>query len=63
MRRRNRIINDSDTIISEYFTSIYKFWPNGRFRTKYLYNNEGDLLNVFEYTYENEDEVDDGKYF
>ena len=63
MRRRSRIINDSDVIVSEYFTSVYKFWSDGRFRTKYLYNNEGELLNVFEYTYENEDEVDDGKYF
>jgi len=63
MKKNRRTINDTDTIVSEYFTSVYKFWSDGRFRVKYLYNNEGDLLNVFNYTYENEDGVDDGKYF
>ncbi len=52
MRRRSRIINDSDVIVSEYFTSVYKFWPDGRFRVKYLYDNDGNLLNVFNYTYD-----------
>ncbi len=57
MRRRNRIINDSDTIVSEYFTSVYKFWPCGRFRLKYLYDNEGNLLNVFNYKYDEDRSV------
>ena len=57
MRRRNRTINDSDTIVSEYFTSVYKFWPDGRFRVKYLYDNEGNLLNVFNYTYDEDRSV------
>ena len=61
MRKNRRIKNDSDTIVSQYFTSVYKFWSDGRFRTKYLYNNEGQLLNVFEYTYEDED--NNGEYF
>ena len=54
MRRKLRTKNDSDVIVGKYFTSVYKFWSDGRFRTKYLYNNEGRLLNVFEYTYEDE---------
>ena len=57
MRRRNRIINDSDVIVSEYFTSVYKFWPDGRFRVKYLYDNDGNLLNVFNYTYDEDRSV------
>ena len=61
MKKNRRNKNDTDTIVSEYFTSVYKFWSDGRFRTKYLYNNEGQLLNVFEYTYEDED--NNGKYF
>ncbi len=63
MKKNQRTINDTDTIVSKYFTSVYKFWSDGRFRVKYLYDNEGNLLNVFNYTYKNEDEVDDGKYF
>lgn len=59
--RRTKTKNDSDVIVSEYFTSVYKFWSDGSFRTKYLYNNKGELINVFEYTYENEDS--NGKYF
>jgi len=51
MRKKQRTINDSDTIVSEYFTSVYKFWSDGTFRSKYLYDNEGNLLNVFNYTY------------
>ncbi len=61
MKKNQRTINDTDTIVSKYFTSVYKFWSDGRFRVKYLYDNEGNLLNVFNYTYK--DEVDDGKYF
>ena len=44
-------------------TSVYKLWSDGRFRTKYLYNNQGKLLNVFEYTYEENDNGNNGKYF
>ncbi len=61
MKKNQRTINDTDTIVSKYFTSVYKFWSDGRFRVKYLYDNEGNLLNVFNYTYK--DGVDDGKYF
>ena len=65
MRKRRRTINDSDVIVGEYFTSVYKFWSDGRFRSKYLYDNEGNLLNVFNYTYEIErfDDGNNGKYF
>tara|TARA_B000000557_G_C20773115_1_gene442827 strand:- start:152 stop:343 length:192 start_codon:yes stop_codon:yes gene_type:complete len=63
MRKRKRTINDSDVIVGEYFTSVYKFWSDGRFRLKYLYDNEGNLLNVFNYTYEENDNGRDGKYF
>jgi|TARA_B100000073_G_scaffold332111_1_gene322251 hypothetical protein len=65
MRKRQRTINDSDVIVGEYFTSVYKFWSDGRFRSKYLYDNEGNLLNVFNYTYEIErfDDGNNGKYF
>lgn len=65
MRKRQRTINDSDVIVGEYFTSVYKFWSDGRFRSKYLYDNEGNLLNVFNYTYEIErfDNGNNGKYF
>ena len=65
MRKRQRTINDSDVIVGEYFISVYKFWSDGRFRSKYLYDNEGNLLNVFNYTYEIErfDDGNNGKYF
>ena len=63
MRKRKRTINDSDVIVGEYFTSVYKFWSDGRFRLKYLYDNEGNLLNVFNYTYEENDNGRNGKYF
>lgn len=65
MIRKRQLKNQSDVIVGKYFTSIYKFWSDGRFRTKYLYNNQGELLNVFEYTYENErvDDGNNGKYF
>ena len=63
MRRKLRTTNDSDVIVGKYFTSVYKFWSDGRFRTKYLYNNQGKLLNVFEYTYEENDNGNNGKYF
>ena len=65
MRKRQRTINDSDVIVGEHFTSVYKFWSDGRFRVKYLYDNKGNLLNVFNYTYEIErfDNGNNGKYF
>ena len=63
MRKRKRTINDSDVIVGDYFTSVYKFWSDGRFRTKYLYDNEGNLLNVFNYTYEENNNGSNGKYF
>ena len=63
MRKNRRTINDSDTIVSEYFTSVYKFWPDGRFRLKYLYDNDGNLLNVFNYKYEENENANDDKHF
>ena len=63
MKKNQRTINDTDTIVSEYFTSVYKFWSDGRFRVKYLYDNEGNLLNVFNYTYEENDNANDDKHF
>lgn len=63
MKKNQRTINDTDTIVSEYFTSVYKFWSDGRFRVKYLYDNEGNLLNVFNYKYEENDNGINGKYF
>lgn len=56
MRKRQLTKNEDIIVRSEYFTSIYKCWPDGKFRSKYLYNTEGELLNVFEYTYENEED-------
>ena len=63
MKKNQRTINDTDTIVSEYFTSVYKFWSDGRFRVKYLYDNKGNLLNVFNYTYEENGNGNNGKYF
>ena len=63
MKKNRRTINDTDTIVSKYFTSVYKFWSDGRFRVKYLYDNEGNLLNVFNYTYEENDNANYGKHF
>ena len=63
MKKNQRTINDTDTIVSKYFTSVYKFWSDGRFRVKYLYDNEGNLLNVFNYTYEENDNGNNGEYF
>ena len=63
MRKNRRTINDTDTIVSEYFISVYKFWSDGRFRVKYLYDNEGKLLNVFNYKYEENENANDGKHF
>ena len=55
MRRKLRTTNEDIIVRSKYFTSIYKCWADGKFRSKYLYNTEGKLLNVFEYTYDNEE--------
>lgn len=63
MKRKPRLTNDSDVIVGKYFTSVYKFWSDGKFRSKYLYNSDGKLLNVFEYTYEGDDNGNISKYF
>lgn len=56
MRKRQLTKNEDIIVRGKYFTSIYKCWADGKFRSKHLYNTEGKLLNVFEYTYENEED-------
>ena len=49
--KRNRLRNEDTVISSGEFTSVYKYWPDGSYRSKLLYNKEGKLINVFNYTY------------
>lgn len=63
MKRKKMKTNEDSVVESKYFKSVYKYWPDGKFRKKYLYSNTGKLLNVYEYNYENESEIENGKYF
>ena len=49
--KRNRLRNEDTIITSGEFTSIYKYWSDGSYRSKLLYNKKGKLINVFNYTY------------
>ncbi len=53
-RRKNRKYK-TEAVVGKYFTSVYKLHSDGRYKSKKLFDNKGNFLKEFEYTYE-EDE-------
>ena len=56
MERKSKIKSKRSVIIGKYFTSVYRFDDEGRFKSKKLYSSEGNFLTEFEYTYDNEED-------
>ena len=60
-RRKNRKYR-SEAVVGKYFTSVYKLHPDGRYKSKTLFDSEGNFLKEFHYYYEGEEE-NDGQHF
>ena len=52
-RRRKRKYR-TEAIVGKYFTSVYKLHPDGRYKSKMLFDSDGKFLKEFYYYYEGE---------
>lgn len=56
MERRKKRKYRTEAIVGKYFTSVYKLHPDGRYKSKQLFDSQGNFLKEFEYTYGNEED-------
>ena len=62
VERRKKRRYRTEAIVGKYFTSVYKLHPDGRYKSKMLFDSEGKFLKEFHYEYKGEEE-NDGQHF
>jgi len=55
MERRKKRRCRPEAVVGKYFTSVYRLHPDGRYKSKQLFDNQGNFLKEFQYTYDNEE--------
>lgn len=60
VERRKKRRYRTEAIVGKYFTSVYRLHPDGRYKSKILFDSDGKFLKEFHYYYEGEN---DGQHF
>ena len=62
VERRKKRKYRTEAIVGKYFTSVYRLHPDGRYKSKMLFDSDGKFLKEFKYDYDNGGE-NDGQHF